>query len=202
MVLALTLGDAMTDVTTFYAPYFKAWQVKQMGEKPTAKMLEQVHGLGCRPGKQALAIAMSLRPTGVTGAQIVMVCGAPQLNKMRGLVSDGHLKRLPAAATDGTNHTVYHNEVTPKGLKRIEARAAADAKARLDDGSSKLKAAKATKRVKKLINDAKAKAGDPKQRAPRKRPAKPEVPAAEVPTVEAVPVAPTDNGAAHEANPQ
>jgi hypothetical protein len=117
----------MTDATNYYAPQFKAWG-KQLGPKPTADQLASIHGLGCRPGKQALAIAMSLRDCGVTAGQIVMACGAPQLNKMRGLITDALLKREPVANTEA-GHTVYKCVVTPKGLQRIKRTEAAAAKA-------------------------------------------------------------------------
>jgi len=107
------------DVLGHYANYFKNWQVKLVGSKPTETMLDHIHKLGARPGKQALANAMSLRPEGVTGSQIVITCGAPQLNKMRGFVSDGLLKR--EATPKLGDHTVYKNTVTAKGLAKIKA---------------------------------------------------------------------------------
>jgi len=107
------------DVLGHYANYFKNWQVKLVGSKPTETMLDNIHKLGARPGKQALANAMSLRPEGVTGSQIVITCGAPQLNKMRGFVSDGLLKR--EATPKLGDHTVYKNTVTAKGLAKIKA---------------------------------------------------------------------------------
>ena len=117
----------MTDATSHYAPIFKTWQTKFLGPKPTAEQLDAIHGLKARPGKQALAIAMGLRDCGVTNSQIVIACGAPQLNKMRGFISDALLKRLPAAKSP-EGHEVYKLEVTPKGLKRIEATKAQAAK--------------------------------------------------------------------------
>lgn len=117
--------------TNWYGHVFKAWQVKLLGSKPTADMLAQIHKLNARPGKQALACAMALRPEGVTGAQIVIACGAPQLNKMRGFITDSLLKRLPVSAA-ANGHQVYKLELTAKGLQRIkqaEARAAKAAEA-------------------------------------------------------------------------
>jgi hypothetical protein len=114
-----------------YKPYFDNWQANVLGPKPTAELLTKVHGLGLRPGKQALACAMSLRTDGVTGSQIVIACGAPQLNRMRGLIAEGVFKRLPVAA-NGANHTVYKCEVTPRGeaeIKRLEKVAANSAAA-------------------------------------------------------------------------
>ena len=107
------------DVLAWYANFFKAWQAKLEGDKPTAEMLTAIHGLGCRPGKQALAAAMTLRASGVTASQIVIVCGAPQNNKRTGLITDGLLKRVPMPAT-AEGHTVYKCEVTAKGQKRID----------------------------------------------------------------------------------
>lgn len=113
------MSNTETNAATHYAPLFKNWQLKVLGPKPSADQLANVHGLGCRPGKQALAIAMSTRDCGVTGSQIVMACGAPQLNKMRGLIADALLREMPAPLADN-GHKVYRNEVTAKGKQRIE----------------------------------------------------------------------------------
>ena len=102
----------------WYGEVFKGWQSKLLGSKPTAEMLANIHKLGARPGKQALANAMALRPEGVTGSQIIIACGAPQLNKMRGFIADALLKRLPASPSP-QGHQVYKLEVTAKGLQRI-----------------------------------------------------------------------------------
>ena len=102
-----------------YTAFFSNWQANVLGSKPSAELLEKCHGLGLRPGKQALACAMSLRSEGVTGSQIVIACGAPQLNRMRGLIAEGIFKRH-AAASNGQGHTVYMNTVTPKGESEIK----------------------------------------------------------------------------------
>ena len=52
-----------------------AVQAKAMGNKPTADMLTTAHYFG-RAGKQSLALAMAMRPEGVTAGQIIMACGA------------------------------------------------------------------------------------------------------------------------------
>jgi len=129
------------DITGHYDNFFKGWDVKRVGPKPTAKDLDTIHKLGARPGKQALANAMSLRPCGVTGSQIVMVCGAPQLNKMRGFVADGLLKR-EAVPPSAEGHTVYKMSVTAKGASRVKGK---------DAGAEKTasKPAKASKKAKK-----------------------------------------------------
>lgn len=138
------------DHTGWYANTFKAWQVKQVGPKPTAEMLATVHGLGLRPGKQAMANAMALRECGVTGAQIVMVCGAPQLNRMRGLISDGHVKR-EAVPPNALGHAVYKITLTPKGAKRVAgvAKAADTAAVSGDDKPVKAPKAKRTSKPRK-----------------------------------------------------
>lgn len=110
----------MTDHTNAYAPFFKGWQVKALGPKPTNEQLAAVHGLGARPGKQALAIAMGLRDVGVSNSQIIMACGNPQLNKMRGFITDAFLKRDMTAPPNEHGHTVYKLAVTKKGEARIE----------------------------------------------------------------------------------
>lgn len=141
------MSNTETNAATHYGPLFKNWQLKLLGAKPTAEQLASVHGLGCRPGKQALAIAMSLRDCGVTGAQIVMACGAPQLNKMRGLVADALLREMPAPLADN-GHKVYRNEVTAKGKQRIERVAKADA-AKVAAGAAETDKAPAKAKVKK-----------------------------------------------------
>lgn len=116
------MSNTETNAATHYGDFFKKWQgagmLKLLGPKPTVEQLATVHGLGARPGKQAFAIAMSLRDCGVTGGQIVIACGAPQLNKMRGYVIDALLRELPAPMFEGQK--VYKHEVTPKGRQRIE----------------------------------------------------------------------------------
>lgn len=132
----------------WYGNVFKAWPVKQLGPKPTADMLASIHKLGARPGKQALAIAMGLRDCGVTGSQIVIACGAPQLNKMRGFITDGQLKR-EAVPPSADGHTVYKLAVTAKGKQRIERTEKALAKAESEAAAKPVKAkAKATDKAK------------------------------------------------------
>jgi hypothetical protein len=115
------------DQANWYGNVFKSWNVKALGPKPTAEMLASIHGLQARPGKQALACAMALRDCGVTAGQIVIACGAPQLNKMRGFITDALLKRLPVAPS-AEGHTVYKLELTAKGKQRVDrtAKQAAD----------------------------------------------------------------------------
>lgn len=132
----------MNDHTNFYRDVFSAWQVKQLGPKPTAELLATVHGLGARPGKQALAIAMGLRNVGVTGSQIIIATGAPQLNKMRGYITDALLKReMVPPASNG--HTVYKLALTAKGKQRIERSIKAAEKAAAQGEAAAEKPAKA-----------------------------------------------------------
>ena len=129
------------DATGWYGHVFKAWQAKALGPKPTAAQLDNIHKLGARAGKQALACAMALRDCGVTGSQIVQACGAPQLNKMRGFITDNLLKR-EAVPPNNVGHTVYKLTVTAKGLTRIKGAAA---KADAADKPAKAKPAKVSK---------------------------------------------------------
>lgn len=153
----------------WYTHTFKGWQGKLYGSKPTAELLASIHNLGARPGKQAMACAMALRPEGVTNAQIVMVCGAPQLNKMRGFITDGLLKRVPVAP-DANGHSVYKLELTGKGSKRIETTLAWLAKAaEAAEGDKPAKAAGKPKGKAKAKKAAKAKPAE----TPVSEPAKP-----------------------------
>lgn len=122
------MAKVQNDVTGWYADTFKAWQAKLVGPKPANTSLDTIHKLNARPGKQALACAMAMRPDGVTGSEIIIACGAPQLNKMRGFITDGLLKREAAPPRNG--HTVYKLTLTSKGATRVkgsEAKAAAKA---------------------------------------------------------------------------
>lgn len=111
---------AFNNAADWYKAQLAKWPGKQVGGKPTAAQLDTIHKLGARPGKQALANAMMLRPTGATGAQIVIACGAPQLNKMRDFVAKGLAKRV-ATNPDGNGHTVYRLALTPKGEAKVKA---------------------------------------------------------------------------------
>lgn len=106
-----------SNITAWYGDVFNGWAGDRLGRKPTAGELNTVHMLGLRPGKQALANAMYLRPAGATQGQVIQACGAPQLNRMRGLVADGLVKRVPMSAAAG--HTVYRIEITAKGLAKV-----------------------------------------------------------------------------------
>jgi hypothetical protein len=136
----------MSNQTDWYGTVFKGWQAKLLGPKPTADMLASIHNLGARPGKQALAIAMGLRDCGVTNSQIVIACGAPQLNKMRGLITDSYLKRVPVSPSP-EGHTVYKLNVTPKGLQRIDRTVKAAVKAD-EAGKAEVEKPKAKKAAK------------------------------------------------------
>lgn len=165
---------AKSNDATWYADRFNAWQGNLLGAKPTTASLHVVHALGLRPGKQALANALALRPQGVTGSEIIIACGAPQLNRMRGLVADGVFKREPHEPRGG--HTVYKMVLTPKGEKAV---AKADAKPVADTTGEAVKPAKPAK-----------------VKAPRKpRAAKPaavtEVPAVQAPASDAAVNVPT-----------
>jgi hypothetical protein len=142
----------MTDIQTHLKPYatlLKGWHDKQLGPKPTAELLSTVHALGLRPGKQALANAMALRVDGVTGAQIVMATGAPQLNRMRGLIAAGDFKRAMVAPNE-QGHTVYKVTLTPKGEERVKRTSEAAANAALTgDLPAKPKVKKATGKARK-----------------------------------------------------
>ena len=128
------------NASDWYATTFKQWP-KQVGAKPTAEQLDTIHKLGARPGKQALANALMLRDGGVTGAQIVMACGAPQLNKMRDFVAKGLAKRVPIS-NDAAGHTVYKLALTPRGTAKVAKVAAAPAEAMPVKAKRKAKADK------------------------------------------------------------
>lgn len=164
-----------TNDAGWYGNVFKHWPTKLVGAQPTVAQLATIHALGARPGKQALANAMALRDGGVTGAQIVMACGAPQLNKMRGFVTDG-LMKFEAVPPGDNGHKVYKLVVTAKGNARI-AKAEAAAKAAEANGGVAPKA----KRKAKAVKVAKADTG----------PAQPKADPVDTVTAEAQPQQPT-----------
>lgn len=149
-----------TNATNAYAAFFKGWNAKVLGPKPTAEQLDTIHKLGARPGKQALANAMFLRDGGATAAQIVMACGAPQLNKMRELVARKLVKRDMNMALTDAGHTVYKITLAAAGEKAL-AKAAEAAKA---DASAK--PAKAPRKRKVKADAPQAEAQQPVAPAP------------------------------------
>jgi hypothetical protein len=157
----------MTNATNWYAIEFKNW-VKQCGSKPSAEMLQSIHDLGLRPGKQAIACAMGLRPEGVTNSQIALVCGNPQLNRMRGLIDDRLVKRLPASR-DERNHTVYKLQLTEKGMARI---ASAQKRAAENEVAGGVEPAIAAKRAASGAKPVKGKATKAKPAKATRKPAK------------------------------
>lgn len=174
----------MTTSQTTYAAMFKNWQVKVLGPKPGDDLLNAIHNLGARPGKQALANAMMLREGGATASQIVVACGAPQLNKMRAFVAAGVVKRDANVAASPEGHTVYKLTLTPKGqakVKTAEARAAEAAKNTEATPADKPKG-KGTKTANKAARKAKVKAATTEALA--------ETPAPEAAAVTETPLAP------------
>ena len=72
-----TMGKKMSkhnEITGWYDTVLKGWQVKALGPKPTVEAFKAAHAMGCRPGKQALAMAMYLRDGGATDGQVKMAC--------------------------------------------------------------------------------------------------------------------------------
>ena len=145
------------NATGWYSHVFGDWQGKLLGRKPTAAELSTIHALGARPGKQALANAMALRESGVTGSQIIIACGAPQLNKMRGFIADGMLKRIPTAPS-AEGHQVYKLELTAKGQAKVKAAEKADADAKAE--KPKQAKPKSAKSARKAERKAKVKAAE------------------------------------------
>lgn len=106
--------------TDWYANLFSAWPTKMVGRKPTNAELATAHAFG-KAGKQSLALALAMREAGVTASQIQIVCGAPQNNHRRGLITEGMFKRVPTPA-DSLNHTVYKIELTAKGKAVVDGK--------------------------------------------------------------------------------
>lgn len=154
----------MSNILKAYDDQFKVWQAagnsKLLGPRPTAENLVTYHRLGARHGKQCFAGAMALREAGVTGSEIVIACGAPQLNKMRGFIADALVKRVPLGKRNGNE--IYKLVLTPKGEKRIatavareqaavEAGAVTEAVKPAKAGKVASKAAKPTSKARKPV---------------------------------------------------
>ena len=67
-----------------------------------------------------VANAMMLRLEGATASQIVLACGAPQLNKMRDLVARKLVTRDMNVAPSEASHTVYKINLAAKGKAAVE----------------------------------------------------------------------------------
>lgn len=143
----------------------KSWPAKYVGPAPTADMVLNYHRLGARHGKQCLAGAMALRADGVTGAEIVIACTAPQLNKMRGFIADALVRRVHVGKRN--NGEVYKLELTPKGLKRIESAVKREAEMAAAGETAPEKADKPTGAA-KAKKAAKAKPANKRTSKPRK----------------------------------
>lgn len=126
MTKAINTNTALT-ACAWYADILasKAWPQKFAGDKPTSEQLDAAHKIGCKPGKQALAIAMALRDTGLTRNQMIAACGNPQFNKLGDMIKAAYLKRMATPNVHG--HTVYKVELTAKGKARIATMAKREA---------------------------------------------------------------------------
>lgn len=168
--------------TKAFAPLLKGWQVKAMGTQPTEAMLANavMFSPHRKVGPQTLALAMRMRPEGVTQRQQGIACGAPQNNFSRHQAEAGYFKRDTSVSRDDHGHTVYKFTLTPKGEAAIAKRKAADDAAVLTGDAPKAKV------------KAKAK-GD--------APAKPRKPKVSTAPVSEAPAAVTDAGEAPAATP-
>ena len=112
------------NVLGWYATVLNGWQVKALGPKPTAELFTQAHALGCRPGKQALAMAMYLREGGATDGQVKMACiiqwgsSGSHHNKRRDLIGAKFVKAKPVVS-DAQGHKVYAIALTATGTAKV-----------------------------------------------------------------------------------
>jgi hypothetical protein len=135
---AITIKPLML---TWYGDILKGWY-KQAGSKPTDAMLMVPALLGKRPGKEALHIAMCLRPEGCTVAQYVLAgsCG-PANNYRRALVKAGWF----SCTVEGKPYA-FKLTVTAKGQAKLDKAQAALVAAEADAGTSPAKAKRKAKR--------------------------------------------------------
>lgn len=132
-------------ITSTYAGFLKGWNTKECGPKVTHELLEQAHGLGLRPGIQALSIAMTLRPEGCSVRQFLIAGGGGPANNIRRELEN---KKLLKVTVEGKPY-VYHGVVTDKGKKAIDAYKAALAAGDDPAAKTKKKGKKAAKKAKK-----------------------------------------------------
>ena len=101
-----------------YSQFYKAWQaqgVKVCGPWPSENLFKAAEALGLKPGNyHTLACAMMMRPQGASRPQIVNVLGGPHFNRVRGLETQGKLKRDKHAGKNEYGHTVYKYELKGK----------------------------------------------------------------------------------------
>lgn len=152
------------DLSQHYGLFLKRFtkQVADVtGPQPGLDCLKVAFAFSQRSQKQAVALAMCLRPEGATGPEIQYVCGAPQNNWRKGLIEAGYFKRVAVPSRNGV--TVYKLEVSKRGeamVAKAVTKADADAaKADATDTAEKpAKVAKPAKGAGKAKGKAKAKA--------------------------------------------
>ena len=111
------------EITAKYSNVLKHWHTKTFGPKPTIEQLAVAHSF-CRPGKEALAIAMNLRDGGASTAQIIAACAAnwgssgTHNNKREKLITQKYAKKV-TMADDQFGHTVYKIALTEKGEAKV-----------------------------------------------------------------------------------
>ena len=139
--------------TTGYAVALKNWPTKLAGPKVTQALLDTAHKLGCRPGKQALAMAMYLREGGASDGQVKAACIAgwgssgSHHNKRRDIQGAGLVRNKNVGVADANGHKVYTIELTERGKARV-AKVEATADTAKASKPVKVKKAKADKPAK------------------------------------------------------
>ena len=136
--------------TTGYAVALKNWPTKLAGPKVTQAQLDTAHKLGCRAGKQALAMAMYLREGGASDGQVKAACIAgwgssgSHHNKRRDMQGAGLVRNKNVGVADANGHKVYTIELTERGKARLTKVEAATAETKVAK-PAKVKKAKAVK---------------------------------------------------------
>jgi hypothetical protein len=189
------MTKAKNDATAWYThsylagvePDFTGGWPKSLGSKPTADMLETAHYFSPQgPGKQAFALALTLRPEGVTRGQISQLFqGHQQSNHRQAQIDAGYFDRLPHSVPGVDKSKCYKLELTELGAAFIERRKV-DKAAKQAAVQAKLEGK--VKQVEKPAKPAKAEPvkplevkAAPKAKRPSKAKAKPQPVAAEVP---------------------
>jgi len=100
-----------------YKNVLRRWKTQYAGEKPSEELITTAHALGCRPGIQALSIAMALRDTGYTIPEYFVGTGAAATahNKRNDLESQGLITVVKVGSPMS-----YRASLTSVGVERVK----------------------------------------------------------------------------------
>ena len=149
------------DLTQHYGLFLKRFtrQAADLtGPVPSVENLKVAFAFSQRSQKQALSLAMRLRPEGATQGEIIYIMGKPQNNWVMGrggLVEAGYFKRIAVPQRDGIS--VAKLELTAKGRAFVDKASAKQAAGEAAGAAEAETPAKPVKKAKPVKGPAKAK---------------------------------------------